>query len=87
MGANKKRRTLVKNLSIGLVGKLVCNDAGINFTINDGKKEIPVEDSFRSMLEFFKNDVVKINLHVTTAGHWDRYEYEPVEDDEGEIEE
>ncbi len=84
---NKKRRNLVKNLSIALTGKLVKKDG--KFKIDDGESGINVERSFESMLEFFENDVVKINIRVGTAGHWDIYEYDnvPVSDDaEGETE-
>jgi len=74
MTANKKRKNLVKNLSVALLGKLSKTPGGI-FIIDDGKEQINVEASFRKMLEYSVDDTVRINLRVNTAQHYDIYEY------------
>lgn len=81
---NRKRKNLVKNLSIALLGKLSKTAEG-KFLIVDEKNNITVERSFQSMLEFFEGDAVRINLRVSTAQHYDIYEYDnapTVEDEE-----
>ena len=75
----KKRKSVVKNLSVTLVGKL--EKSGDEYFIHDGKEKIIPMKSFTSMLDFFTNETIRINIHVDTAGRWDVYEFEEKSED------